>query len=165
MIRRPPRSTLFPYTTLFRSVAERVLATISRPHLLDGREWRCTASIGIAVVGEQRESTDVVLQQADIAMYQAKIAGRNTIRFFAPALQTAINARAELEADLRRAISEREFILYYQPQLDSGRVVGAEALIRWKHPRRGILSPAEFIPLAEETGLILPMGAWVLEAA
>jgi EAL domain-containing protein (putative c-di-GMP-specific phosphodiesterase class I) len=80
-------------------------------------------------------------------------------------LQTAINARAELEADLRRAISEREFMLYYQPQLDSGRVVGAEALIRWKHPRRGILSPAEFIPLAEETGLILPMGAWVLEAA
>jgi diguanylate cyclase (GGDEF)-like protein/PAS domain S-box-containing protein len=149
-----------------KNVAERILAAVASPHLLEGQEWRNTASIGIAVAGsEQRETTDVVLQHADIAMYQAKLAGRNAIRFFAPALQAAVNARAEMEAELRRAINDREFVLFYQPQLDNRRVVGAEALIRWMHPRRGMLSPAEFIPLAEETGLILPMGAWVLEAA
>ena len=148
-----------------KNVAERILAAIGRPHLLEGQEWRNTASIGIAVAGDHGEATDVVLQHADIAMYQAKTAGGNTIRFFAPALQAAVNARAAMEAELRRAISEHEFVLYYQPQLDNQRVVGAEVLLRWKHPGRGILSPAEFIPLAEETGLILPMGAWVLEAA
>ena len=148
-----------------RNVAERVLATVALPHLLEGQEWSNTASIGIAVIDDQREATDVVLQHADIAMFQAKVAGRNTIRFFAPALQAAANARAEMEAELRRAVAEHEFVLYYQAQLDNKRVVGAEALLRWKHPKRGILSPAEFIPLAEETGLILPMGSWVLEAA
>jgi EAL domain-containing protein (putative c-di-GMP-specific phosphodiesterase class I) len=151
--------------TQAKIVAERILAAIRRPHLLDQHEWCLTASIGIALVAEQREATDILLQHADIAMYQAKLDGRNTIRFFAPALQVAVNARAALEAELRRAIQEHEFVLYYQPQLDNKRVVGAEALVRWKHPTRGILSPAEFIPVAEETGLILSIGSWVLETA
>jgi diguanylate cyclase (GGDEF)-like protein/PAS domain S-box-containing protein len=147
------------------SVAQRILAAAARPHLLDGKQWRNTASIGIAVVGDHREATDLVLQHADIAMYQAKLAGRNTIQFFAPALQAAANARAELEAELHHAIHEHEFVLFYQAQLENRRVVGAEALLRWNHPIRGIVSPAEFIPLAEDTGLILPIGAWVLETA
>ncbi len=99
-----------------------------------------TSSIGITVFGDQRESTDDILQQADIAMYQAKAAGRNTMRFFAPALQAAVNARAALEEDLRQAIKTSQFVLYYQPQVDAT-VVGAEALIRWNHPRRGIVLP------------------------
>ena len=98
-------------------------------------------------------------------MYQAKAAGRNTLRFFAPALQAAVNARATLEQDLREAIKAGQFVLYYQPQIDRNRLIGAEALIRWKHPVRNILPPGEFISLAEETGLILPLGKWVLDAA
>jgi len=98
-------------------------------------------------------------------MYHAKAAGRNTVRFFAPALQAAVNARAALEEDLRQAIKVNGFLLYYQAQVDRGVLVGAEALIRWRHPQRGFLSPGEFIPLAEKTGLILPLGDWVLETA
>jgi diguanylate cyclase (GGDEF)-like protein/PAS domain S-box-containing protein len=148
-----------------KTVGEKILATVGQPYLLDARECRSSASIGISVFGDRRQTTNEVLQQADIAMYQAKAAGRNTMRFFAPALQAAVNARAALEDDLRKAIKTNEFVLYYQPQIDRARVIGAEALIRWKHPRRGILAPGEFIPLAEETGLILPLGNWVLETA
>jgi EAL domain-containing protein (putative c-di-GMP-specific phosphodiesterase class I) len=100
-----------------------------------------------------------------MAMYQAKAAGRDTIRFFAPELQAAVNARASLEEELRLALRNQQFLLWYQPQIDRGRVIGAEALLRWKHPRRGILLPAEFISLAEETGLIVPLGSQVLESA
>jgi diguanylate cyclase (GGDEF)-like protein len=148
-----------------KTIAEKILATVNQPYLLADRECRSGSSIGITIFGDPGDSTNEVLQQADIAMYQAKAAGRNTMRFFAPALQAAVNARAALEEDLRQAIKGNGFLLYYQPQVERGMLIGAEALIRWRHPKRGFLSPAEFIPLAEETGLILPLGNWVLETA
>jgi diguanylate cyclase (GGDEF)-like protein/PAS domain S-box-containing protein len=147
------------------SVAEKILASITQPYVLAGRECRSTASMGITVFGDGNESSSAILQQADIAMYQAKAAGREAIRFFAPALQSAVNARAALEGELHQGIRNREFELWYQPQVDRGRVVGAEALLRWNHPRRGVLLPAEFISLAEETGLIVALGNQVLEDA
>jgi diguanylate cyclase (GGDEF)-like protein len=148
-----------------KTVGEKILAAIHEPYLLDGRECRSSSSIGITVYGNPQDSTNEVLQQADIAMYQAKAAGRNTLHFFAPALQAAVNARAAMEEDLRQAIKTNDFKLYYQPQVDRGILVGAEALVRWKHPKRGFLAPDEFIPLAEQTGLILSLGDWVLETA
>jgi predicted signal transduction protein with EAL and GGDEF domain len=148
-----------------KTVGEKILTTVCQPYLLSGYECHSTCSIGIAVFGEQRNSTNKVLQQADIAMYQAKAAGRNIMHFFAPALQVAVNARAAMEKDLGQALRDDQFLLYYQPQVDSVRVIGAEALVRWKHPRRGMLAPDEFIHLAEETGLILSLGNWVLESA
>jgi len=148
-----------------KNVAEKILATIHQPYLLDGRECRSSSSVGITVFGNPQDSTNEVLQQADIAMYQAKAAGRNTLHFFAPALQAAVNARAAMEEDLRQSIRTNDFQLYYQAQVDRGVVIGAEALLRWRHPKRGLLPPDDFIPLAEQTGLILPLGAWVLETA
>jgi diguanylate cyclase (GGDEF)-like protein/PAS domain S-box-containing protein len=148
-----------------QAVGEKILAAIEQPCLLDHHEYHSTASIGIAVFWDRQDSTDETLQQAEIALYQAKAAGRNTLRFFSPALQAAVNARATLEVDLRQGIKTKQFLLYYQPQVERGHLSGAEALIRWKHPGRGIVSPSEFIPLAEESRLILPLGEWVLEAA
>ena len=148
-----------------KTVAEKILATLHLPYLLDGRECRSSSSIGITVFGSPQSSTNEVLQQADIAMYQAKAAGRNTLHFFAPALQAAVNARAKMEEDLRQAIKTNDFQLYYQAQVDRGILIGAEALVRWHHPKRGLLAPDEFIPLAEQTGLILSLGDWVLETA
>jgi diguanylate cyclase (GGDEF)-like protein/PAS domain S-box-containing protein len=147
------------------AVGEKILASVGNPYLNEGRECRSTCSIGITIFGGRRNSTDEILQQADIALYQAKAAGRNTIRFFSPALQVAVNARAAMEDDLRQAIKTNQFLLYYQPQVEWGHLTGAEALIRWRHPARGILPPNEFIPLAEESRLILPVGDWVLETA
>ena len=148
-----------------RTVGGKILSAIDQPYLLEGRECHTTSSMGITVFGGQTESTNEVLQQADIAMYQAKAAGRNAMFFFAPALQASVNARVALERDLRHAIRENQFSLYYQPQLDRGLLIGAEALIRWRHPARGLVTPEEFVPLAEETGLIFPLGGWVLETA
>ncbi len=148
-----------------KTVAEKILNAIGMPYLLGDHVCLSACSIGITVFGDKKESIDDLLQQADIAMYQAKAAGRNTLRFFAPALQTAINARASTEDDLRQAIGTNQFQLYYQPQIESGVLTGAEALLRWNHPVRGFLPPNDFIPLAEETGLILILGDWVLETA
>jgi EAL domain-containing protein (putative c-di-GMP-specific phosphodiesterase class I) len=107
-----------------------------------------------------------MLKQADIAMYQAKKSGRNTLQFFDPRMQEAINSRVSIEKELLAAVEQGEFELHYQAQVDEyGKILGAEALIRWNHPTRGIVSPDQFIPLAEETGLILPIGSWVIEAA
>jgi len=150
---------------LSKTVGEKILAAIGKPFLLDGHHCLSTSSIGITMFGDEREGAHQVLQQADIAMHQAKAAGRNTICFFAPALQTAVNARVQLEDDIRRAIETRQFLLYYQPQVERGRLIGAEALLRWNHPMRGLLAPGEFIAFAESTGLILPLGDWVLETA
>lgn len=148
-----------------RQIAEKILSRIAEPYALSGRECISTSSIGITVFGYGKENGTQILQQADIAMYQAKAAGRNAIRFFAPALQAAVSARACLEDEIRRGLREHQFALWYQPQVDAGRIVGAEALLRWNHPQRGVLGPVEFIPLAEETGLIIPLGRMVLEQA
>ncbi|MGA8668560.1 MAG: EAL domain-containing protein [Terracidiphilus sp.] len=148
-----------------REVADKIRTAIALPYVLENHECSSASSIGITVFGDDAKTMNEVLQQADIAMYQAKAAGRNTIHFFAPALQAAVNARAAAEDDIRRAIRTKQFLLYFQPQMDSGRLTGAEALLRWNHPRRGIVFPGEFIPLAEETGLILSLGNWALESA
>jgi len=146
-------------------LGEKILASLCEPYLLDGRECESTASIGITVFGDTRETPHEILQQAGIAMHQAKTAGGSTVRFFSPALQAAVNARAAMKEDLGHAISEDQFLLYYQPQVDATGLIGAEALIRWKHPVRGLVPPNDFIPLAEETGLILPLGDWALNTA
>jgi diguanylate cyclase (GGDEF)-like protein/PAS domain S-box-containing protein len=151
--------------TLAGSVGEGILTSICAPFQLNSYECLSTCSIGITVFGERAGGVNEILQQADIAMYQAKAAGRNAMRFFAPQLQTAVNERATLEEDLRLAVRENQFELWYQPQISAGRLVGAEALLRWRHPRRGILGPGEFIGLAEESGLILPLGNWALQQA
>jgi len=139
------------------AAAEKILASLSEPYALAGRACISTASIGITVFGQNNRSTTEILQQADLAMYRAKEDGRAAIRFFAPELQSAVNARAKLEDEVRQGIQNREFVLWYQPQVEARRVIGAEALLRWNHPQRGILAPAAFIALAEETGLIVPL--------
>ena len=149
-----------------RSVGEKILTMLAVPYALADYQYRSTPSIGVAPFHGDATSVGELLKQADLAMYQAKTAGRNTLRFFDPGMQAVVTARAALEADLRSALAQEEFLLHYQPQIhQSGRCVGVEALVRWAHPQRGMVSPAQFIPLAEETGLILPLGRWVLHTA
>ncbi|MDP3228694.1 MAG: EAL domain-containing protein [Acidovorax sp.] len=149
-----------------RGVGEKILSMLAVPYALAAYQYRSTPSIGIAPFTGEQTSVGELLKQADLAMYQAKTAGRNTLRFFDPDMQQVVTARAALEADLRSALAQDEFLLHFQPQMhQSGRCVGVEALVRWAHPQRGMVSPAQFIPLAEETGLILPLGRWVLHNA
>ena len=157
------------------AVAEKIMAHLRQPFLLDLaagaqdlplRNHLCTSSIGIAMFNDQSLSTDELLMRSDTAMYQAKASGRNTVRFFDPDMQSSVDARAALEHDLRHALEQDQLQLYYQPQVDDqDRIMGAEVLLRWLHPERGLVMPGHFIPLAEETGVILALGAWVLENA
>ena len=150
------------------AIAEKVRFALNQPYALNINEakFQGTTSIGLTLFRGQDVSVDVLLKQADVALYQAKDGGRNLVRFFNPAMQAAIDSRSVLEVALRQALEKGEFQLHYQPQVNQfGALIGAEALLRWMTPQRGMVSPAEFIPLAEDTGLILPIGQWVLETA
>jgi diguanylate cyclase (GGDEF)-like protein/PAS domain S-box-containing protein len=147
-------------------VGEKILAALSQLYQLGPHAYRCSASIGATLFNDNQQAAEELMKQADIAMYQAKKAGRNTLRFFDRRMQENISSRVLLEGELQKALAKHQFHLHYQIQVDSAfRPRGAEALIRWRHPERGLVLPAQFIPLAEETGLILTIGQWVLETA
>jgi len=146
-------------------LVEVILGVLNQPYQLMDTTYHSTPSIGINLFRDHQTEIETLIKQAEIAMYKSKDGGRNTVRFFDQEMETAVMERASLEKDLREAIRLRQFVLHYQPQVAGGQLVGSEALVRWQHPHRGIVSPASFIPLAEETNLILPLGQWVLEAA
>jgi diguanylate cyclase (GGDEF)-like protein/PAS domain S-box-containing protein len=147
-------------------VGEQVLNCLRQAYVLDGYEYHCTASIGVSLFSGKAQDVGELLKSADAAMYSAKNSGRNSLVFFDPAMQAALEARAQLAGELRAALPRGQLQLYYQAQINrEGCVVGAETLLRWLHPQRGMVSPAQFIPLAEDNGLIVPIGQWVLEQA
>jgi diguanylate cyclase (GGDEF)-like protein/PAS domain S-box-containing protein len=157
-----PDAAAFKATAL----AEKVLNTLREPFQLTGHQHFATPSIGVTSFNGQQSDVGELLKQADLAMYQAKSLGRNTVCFFDPNMQATVSANAAVSSDLRVALSEQQFVVHYQPQVDRvGVITGVEALVRWQHPERGLMFPADFIPVAEDTGLILPLGQWVLETA
>jgi diguanylate cyclase (GGDEF)-like protein/PAS domain S-box-containing protein len=145
-------------------VGEKVIASFSPPFRMGSYEHHCTPSIGITMFGADGLSADDIMKRADLAMYQAKDDGRNAIRFFDQLMQSRVNTRVKLDRDFRKAIKEGQFVLHYQPQADdTGKLTGVEALVRWQHPQRGMLYPNDFIWLAEENGMIMHLGQWVLQ--
>jgi diguanylate cyclase (GGDEF)-like protein/PAS domain S-box-containing protein len=149
-----------------KAVADKILKAFLQPYQLAGHESESRASIGIALFTGSPDTADDLLKRADLAMYRAKSQGRNAMCFFDPEMQTYVTSRAALRSDLRRALQNNDFELFYQPQVNSeGRVLSAEALLRWRHADRGWIPPNEFIPLAEDAGLIVELGRWVLETA
>jgi len=149
------------------SVAQKVISQLAKPFYLDEHEIYFGGSVGITICPTDGDDADRLLRNADLALYRAKKEGRNTYQFYAPDMTLQVEARKSLERDLRHAISGHEFALHFQPQYDvvDNRLIGAEALLRWWHPRLGALMPGEFIPVAEASGLVVPLGAWVLERA
>ncbi|WP_296809962.1 EAL domain-containing protein [Thiocapsa sp.] len=151
---------------LAEAVGEKIIAVLGTPYMLAGAEHNSTPSLGIAMFNGEPHTAEAILKHADLAMYQAKAAGRNRLRFYDPNMQASVNQRAALERELRHAIGDGQLVLHYQSQVDTqGRVNGAEALLRWRHPERGLIPPAQFIGLAESLGLALPLGRWVLASA
>jgi diguanylate cyclase (GGDEF)-like protein/PAS domain S-box-containing protein len=148
-------------------VAAKILRLLAEPHRLGDREITVTASLGISLYPRDSDDGPTLIRNADMAMYRAKREEIDTFAFYSPEMNQRVIDALELEGALRRALERQEFCLHYQPKVDlaSGRIVGCEALVRWRHPRRGMVSPAEFIPLAEETGLIVPLGTWALKEA
>ena len=147
-------------------VAEKILGELRQPYHLADYEYHCSASIGISLFLDHEIGVDELFRYADTAMYQAKSSGKNTFCFFDPAMQAMVESRMHMESDLRNAIEKQQLCLHYQAQVDIERNIhGAEVLLRWVHPQRGMVSPADFIPLAEDSGLILPVGSWVLAQA
>lgn len=142
-----------------------ILQALRAPFYLGGQDFHVTVSMGAVVFSGQADTVEELLKRADLALYQAKSAGRDTLQFFDPSMQQAVSARVEMEKDLRRALERHEFDLFFQAQIQGDRVAGAEALLRWNHPTKGFISPGNFVPAAEESGLILPLGEWVLFAA
>ena len=147
------------------ALGETILSVLGSPYRLGEIDYRSTASLGATVFKGYQASTDDLMKQADLAMYKSKERGRNAVRLFDPDMQTVVMERATLEAALREAIESEQFRLHYQMQIDGDRVTGVEALVRWQHPERGLVFPADFIPVAEDTGLIVELGSWVLYAA
>ncbi|WP_255855389.1 EAL domain-containing protein [Marinobacterium rhizophilum] len=148
------------------SIAGKLLEVLREPYALPGHSHNSTVSIGVAMFSEAQSTVEELLKRADLAMYEAKTAGRNQVRFFNPQMQAEVSARAAIEADLRAGLKAEQFFLHYQPQVDAqGKLVGAEALVRWRHPEMGLVAPGAFIAVAESTGLILPLGRYIMRCA